>query len=176
MAFRKTLEKVICRVISDLFRNLADLQIRIPKAAFCIFQAKFPDQIREGVSGIFFDQRAEMRLRIVKEGGKVRQREGPVIVLYVLKDQREIAPSVIIIIADGLRIFPEKFDENQLDQTDDNHIAVGISGSALNDCASKEAFESSAVFQIEHQEIGLFLVLQDGLEEIRQEIAVLDLP
>ena len=100
--------EVVGGIISDDFRNLADLDVRIDEVVDGVPHAEAADQVREVAAGVLLDEAAEMGLAVVEEFRQGLQSQGLVVVLDVLENQGEVSVPLVIIIADGLRVASEE--------------------------------------------------------------------
>ena len=88
---------MICRIVADLICNLADFHIGINKKVDRIIYSQLLDKICEASAGVVLYQSAKMRLAVVEELGEGRKRQSLIIVLYILKYEREVSTHLVII-------------------------------------------------------------------------------
>ncbi len=124
--------EVVGGVISDDFRNLADLDVRIDEVVDGVPHAEAADQVCEVAAGVLLDEAAEMGLAVVEEFRQGLQSQGLVVVLDVLENQGEVGVPLVIIITDGLRVAPEKLREKEVYIGDGAGRGIGVRLLALN--------------------------------------------
>ena len=157
-------------IIADLLRDLTDLQAGVNQVIRGVRQAEPLDQLRKGVPCVLLDQRAQMRLAVVKQLRQGGQGESLIIMLNILEHQRKIRAHLIIIKLDGLAVIPQHRREKQIDAADAAAVAVHVVSAGFDHHHVDAALEAGIVFGKKEQIIGMLLPLEDRAEKIGQQI------
>lgn len=122
---------MVRRIISDTFGNGTDRHLRICQIGYGISHPKLFDKGCKAAACIPFDEGAQVRLAVMEKFCKGGQRQCLVVVLDILKDQREIRSHLVIIELDSFAVIPDQMREKQMNPANAVIITEGISLIAL---------------------------------------------